>query len=86
MLIAWCKIIQLNYIPYILNIMHRQVEMITLADLVAADHIYRKFAQLIDIRRLVNKYLKTAQGSSNYKGYGTELLFKALLLQHLGKL
>ena len=63
--------------------MYKQVEMITLADLVAADHIYRKFVQLIDIRRLDNKYLKTAQGSSNYKGYGIELLFKALLLQHL---
>ncbi len=66
--------------------MHRQVEMIALGDLVAADHIYRKFAQLIDISRLVSKYLKTAQGSSNYKGYGIELLFKALLLQHLENL
>ena len=40
--------------------MYKQVEMITLADLIAADHIYRKFAQLIDIRRLVSKYLKNS--------------------------
>ena len=63
--------------------MTHQTEIINLEDLVPADHTYRKFNEIVDIEAIATKHLKTAQGKSNYKGYGIVVLFKALLLQHL---
>ncbi len=60
-----------------------QTELINLEDLVCCDHIYRKFIGIVNIPKLVSTHLKSAEGNSSYKGYGIELLFKALLLQHL---
>ena len=63
--------------------MNTQTELINLEDLVPVNHIYRKFTKLIDLDKIANKYLATIVGNSNYKGYGIEVLFKTLLLQHL---
>ncbi|SMN01950.1 Mobile element protein [uncultured Candidatus Thioglobus sp.] len=63
--------------------MTTQTEIINLSDLIPSDHIYRQFAKIIDIDKIANKHLSTIVGNSNYKGYGINTLFKALLLQHL---
>ena len=60
-----------------------QTELINLEDLVSCDHIYRKFIGIVNIPKLASTHLKSAEGNSSYKGYGIELLFKALLLQPL---
>lgn len=63
--------------------MNTQTELINLEDLVPANHIYRKFTKLIDLDKIANKHLTAIVGNSNYQGYGINILFKALLLQHL---
>ena len=63
--------------------MNHQVEMVTLKDLVDSKHPYRKFVELINIDGLCSKHLSKAQGKGNYKGYGINNIFKALLIQHL---
>ncbi len=63
--------------------MNTQTEIISLEDLVPANHIYRKFTKLIDLDKIANKHLTAIVGNSNYQGYGINILFKALLLQHL---
>jgi len=63
--------------------MHHQIEFVTLNDLVDSKHPYRKFVELINIDVLCTKHLSKAQGKSNYKGYGINNIFKALLIQHL---
>ena len=63
--------------------MNTQIEIINLEDLVPANHIYRKFTKLIDLDKIANKHLTAIVGNSNYQGYGINILFKALLLQHL---
>ena len=61
--------------------MNHQIEFVTLNDLVDSRHPYRKFVELINIDVLCTKHLSKAQGKSNYKGYGINNIFKALLIQ-----
>jgi hypothetical protein len=37
--------------------MSTQIELISLEDLVPANHIYRKFTKLIDLDKITNKHL-----------------------------
>lgn len=60
----------------------RQMTIISLEDLVCEDHIYRKFIKIWDFRG-INKILKKAEKSNNYKGYGVLRLFKCLLIQSM---
>jgi IS5 family transposase len=60
-----------------------QTEIINLEDLVPANHIYRKFNNLINLDKIANKHLSSLKTDNNYKGYGITVLFKTLLLQHL---
>ena len=60
-----------------------QIEIISLEDLVPANHIYRKARKLIDLDKTSNQHLTAIVDNSHDKGYGINLLFKALLLQHL---
>lgn len=57
--------------------------MISLDSLVANDHIYRKFNNLVNFDELSNKHLSHLITDYNYKGYGPNILFRALLLQFL---
>ncbi len=54
-----------------------QTEIISLENLVPTNHIYRKFIQLIDLDKITNKHLTRIVSNS------INILFKALLLQHL---
>jgi hypothetical protein len=54
-----------------------QTEIISLENLVPTNHIYRKFIQLIDLEKITNKHLTRIVSNS------INILFKALLLQHL---
>lgn len=56
--------------------------MVSLEDLVPADHIYRRFSALWKFEGAQSQ-LKDAEKNNNYKGYGTLRLFKCLLLQFL---
>jgi len=60
--------------------MSRQVEMISLEELVPANHIYRKFSELWDFTD-IKKELEKIEIDSDHKGYGIFRLFLALLLQ-----
>ena len=62
--------------------MSDQVVMVTLEDLVSADHIYRSFVNLWRFEN-IKKYLKNVEKDNNYKGYGALRLFKCLLLQFM---
>ncbi len=62
--------------------MSNQVIMVSLNDLVPADHIYRKFLELWDFKR-TEKRLKKLEKNNNYKGFGVLRLFKCLLLQFM---
>jgi IS5 family transposase len=59
-----------------------QLEMVSLEDLVPKTHIYRKFVSLLDFG-IFFSYLNGLDSSATYKGYGSETLFKCLILQHL---
>ncbi|CAC9612974.1 hypothetical protein [uncultured Gammaproteobacteria bacterium] len=54
-----------------------QTEIISLENLVPTNHIYRKFIQFIDLDKITNKHLTRIVSNS------INILFKALLLQHL---
>ena len=56
--------------------------MVSLEELVPADHVYRRFTQLWNFD-LVKKHLKPVEKDNNYKGYGILRLFKCLLLQFM---
>lgn len=60
--------------------MSRQVEMISLEELVSSDHIYRKFVELWDFTD-IQKELEKIEIDSDHKGFGIFRLFLALLLQ-----
>ena len=60
--------------------MSRQVEMISLEELVPSNHIYRKFVELWDFAE-IKKELEKIEFDSDHKGYGIFRLFLALLLQ-----
>jgi len=62
--------------------MSNQVVMVSLGELVPADHMYRKFLGLWKFDG-VEKHLKKIEKDNNYKGYGAVRLFKCLLLQFL---
>lgn len=59
--------------------------MITLDDLVPANHIYRKFKQLWDFNEVKNELEKIEQ-ASDHKGYGIFKLFLCLLIQFMENL
>ncbi|MCK5375182.1 MAG: hypothetical protein KAJ40_07850, partial [Alphaproteobacteria bacterium] len=60
--------------------MSRQIEMISLEELVPLAHQYRKFINVFNFAK-IRHHLKSAEKDANYKGYGVERLFKCLLLQ-----
>ena len=62
--------------------MSDQVLMVSLNDLVPADHIYRRFLELWSFKR-TEKRLKKLEKNNNYKGFGILRLFKCLLLQFM---
>ena len=62
-----------------------QITMVSLEDLVKADHQYRRFKEIFDFS-LVGEMLKSVESRANYKGYGLERLFKCLLLQFMENL
>lgn len=59
-----------------------QIEMISLEDLVPANHRYRRFREIWTFK-YANKQLKKAEKNNPYKGYGLQRLFKCLLLQFM---
>ena len=59
-----------------------QVNMVCLEDLVASNHIYRKFLELWSLDSVM-VHLHDVKNDSNYKGYGLLRLFKCLLLQFM---
>jgi len=62
--------------------MSNQVVMVSLEELVPANHVYRKFLKLWKFEA-VAKRLKRIEKNNNYKGYGVVRLFKCLVLQFL---
>lgn len=60
-----------------------QIQMVSIEELVAKDHIYRKFNNLVNFDGLSNKHLSHLITDCHYKGYGINILFRALLLQFL---
>ena len=60
--------------------MFRQVEMVSLEELVPANHIYRKFKELWDFTE-VEKEMEEMEANSDHKGYGAFRLFLCLLVQ-----
>ncbi len=63
-------------------VMSNQVVMVTLEELVPADHMYRKFLKLWKFDH-VSKKLKKLEKDNGYKGYGALRLFKCVLLQFI---
>jgi IS5 family transposase len=59
-----------------------QLEVVSLGELVSADHNYRKFKELMDFDS-INKQLKYLKKENPHEGYGLERLFKCLFLQFL---
>ncbi|WP_419234540.1 transposase [Rickettsia endosymbiont of Nabis limbatus] len=59
-----------------------QMLMVSLDELVNADHQYRKFKSLFKFKA-VEAELLALECEANYKGYGIERLFKCLLLQFM---
>ena len=60
----------------------KQMEMVSIEDLVSSDHIYRRFHSLWNFE-LAKKHLRGLEKDNNYKGYGIVRLFKCLLLQFM---
>ena len=58
------------------------MEMASLDQLVAQDHVYRQFLKIWSFRT-ANKYLVKLEKENPHKGYGLLRLFKCLLLQFL---
>jgi len=59
-----------------------QVEMVSLEELVPANHIYRKFKELWDFGE-IEKEMNKMEFNSDHKGYGAFRLFLCLLVQFL---
>jgi hypothetical protein len=60
----------------------KQIEMICLDDLVASNHIYRKFKLLWDLEK-IRPELEKIEQNSDHKGYGVFRMFLCLLLQFI---
>lgn len=60
----------------------RQIEVISLEDLIPLDHNYRRFVKLWSFET-ANVELKKLEKDNPYKGYGLLRLFKCLLLQFM---
>lgn len=60
----------------------QQMTLVSLEDLVEANHQYRKFKAILDFD-IVASVLKEVESKANYKGYGMGRLFKCLLLQFM---
>jgi len=60
--------------------MSKQVELISLEELVPSDHVYRKFLDLWDFKDIVSE-LEQIEVNSDHKGFGIFRLFLSLLLQ-----
>lgn len=59
-----------------------QVEFVSLDDLIAQDHTYRKFVKIWNFKS-VSKKLQKYEKDNPYKGYGLLRLFKCILLQFM---
>lgn len=59
-----------------------QVEMITLEELVAPNHVYRKFLKLLNFKSIGYR-LKRLESNRGASGFGLECLFRCLLLQFI---
>ena len=62
--------------------MSRQVEMVSLEELVSNNHIYRSFKELWDLKQ-IQKELEIIEIDSDHKGFGIFRLFLALVLQFM---
>ncbi len=62
--------------------MSNQIEMISLEDLVPANHQHRRFIEVFDFAK-IKHHLKSVEKDANYKGYGVDRLFRCLLLQFM---
>jgi transposase, IS5 family len=60
----------------------KQVEMVSLDQLVPEMHAYRRFKKVWDFRR-VEKVLSTVKSLNPHEGYGLNRLFRCLLLQFM---
>lgn len=61
-----------------------QMEMVSLEQLVSAEHVYRKFMQLLDFTSIAERLQKLENNKHHgAKGYGIEVLFRCLLLQFI---
>lgn len=60
----------------------RQIEMVSLEELVPVSHNYRQFIRLWTFKSTA-KHLKKLEKDNPYKGYGLLRLFKCLLLQFM---
>lgn len=60
----------------------QQMTIVSLEELVAKDHVYRKFNELWDFVE-TERELKKLERDNNYKGFGILRLFKCLLLQFM---
>lgn len=62
--------------------MSKQINMVSLDQLVSKNHEYRKFKAIFDFE-MVEEELGKIESRNNYKGYGVFRLFKCLLLQFM---
>ena len=62
--------------------MSKQINMVSLDQLVSKNHDYRKFKAIFDFE-MVEEELGKIESRNNYKGYGVLRLFKCLLLQFM---
>ena len=60
----------------------KQIEMLSLEDLVEENHNYRKFKKVFNFRK-IDYRLKQMESGKGCKGYGMERLFKCLLYQFM---
>ena len=61
-----------------------QMEMVSLEQLVSAEHVYRKFIQLLDLTSIAERLQKLENNQyRGAKGYGIEILFRCLLLEFI---
>ena len=58
--------------------------MVSLEQLVAAEHVYRKLLNLMDFKSIAGRLQKLEKNKTvGAKGYGIEVLFRCLLLQFI---
>lgn len=59
-----------------------QMEMVSLEQMVLANHRYRRFMKVWDFNK-VDSLLKQVKSNNPHEGYGLERIFRCLLLQFL---